>query len=126
MQRHACKHSTMWDSAVLNRPLAGGSERLRSAFEALGCFAEAAGLDRSLEIAADLNNLAKASQVESGPVQLAPTGNAAAYADYVARLGMKCTEEDAADDIEAAALRRASSCCMLFAAWMHARSLSCS
>ena len=62
---------------------------------------------RSLEIAADLNNLAKASTLEAVPQPLQPTANAAAYADYVGRLGVKCTEEDAPDDIEAAALRHA-------------------
>ena len=75
---------------------------MRSSSEGLSAAA------RSLEIAADLNNLAKASTLGAVPMQLQPTANAAAYADYVARLGLKCTEEDAPVDIEAAALRHAA------------------
>ena len=59
---------------------------------------------RSLEIAADLNNMAKASDLEQG-AELEPSGNAAAYADYVGRLGLLCTEEDDPGRIEDAALR---------------------
>lgn len=59
---------------------------------------------RSLEVAADLNSLAKASRLDA-PAELEPSANAAAYAAYVGRLGMLCTEEDDPARIEDAALR---------------------
>ena len=62
------------------------------------------GPHRSLEIAADLNSMAKASRQEA-PAELEPSANAAAYAGYVARLGLLCTEEDDPARIEDAALR---------------------
>lgn len=82
----------------------GVSESLGKVFKALECFAEERGLDRSLEIAADLNNIAKASTL-SEPVELSPSPNAQTYADYLCRLGLLCTEEDEAAEIEEAALR---------------------
>ncbi|KAK9906600.1 hypothetical protein WJX75_004761 [Coccomyxa subellipsoidea] len=82
----------------------GVSESLGRVFKALECFAEERGLDRSLEIAADLNNIAKASTL-SEPVELSPSPNAQTYADYLCRLGLLCTEEDEATEIEEAALR---------------------
>ena len=84
--------------------MAGDSELLERVFTALGCFSEERGLDRSLEIAADLNNIAKASTLTE-PIELAPSPNAQAYADYLCRLGLLCTEEDEAAEIEEAALR---------------------
>lgn len=82
----------------------GDSESLDRAFAALACFGEDRGLDRSLEIAADLNNIAKVSTLKDA-VELLPSPNASAYADYLCRLGLLCTEEDEPAKIEEAALR---------------------
>ena len=72
-------------------------------------FTEEKGLHRSLEIAADLNNIAKASTLEHAVV-LKPSANSAAYREYLIRLVNTCTEEDAteSDKIEDAALRCAA------------------
>ena len=48
---------------------AGDSGPGRGVFAALGRFGEDAGLDRSLEIAADLNNIARSSTLD-GPIHL--------------------------------------------------------
>lgn len=83
---------------------AGDSESLERVFAALSCFGEDRGLDRSLEIAADLNNMAKVSTLEH-PAELSPSPNACAYAEYLCRLGLLCTEEDDTEKIEEASLR---------------------
>ena len=82
----------------------GDSESLDRTFAALAFFGENWGLDRSLEIAADLNNIAKVSTLKDA-VELLPSPNASAYADYLCRLGLLCTEEDEPAKIEEAALR---------------------
>ena len=94
--------------------MTGNGESLDRAFGALACFGEDRGLDRSLEIAADLNNIAKVSTLKDA-VELLPSPNASAYADYLCRLGLLCTEEDEPAKIEEAALRylpqRLCRCC---------------
>lgn len=96
--------------------MTGDSESLERAFTALACFSEDRGLDRSLEIAADLNNIAKVSTLKDA-VELLPSPNASAYADYLCRLGLLCTEEDEPAKIEEAALRcvpsRHCHCCYI-------------
>lgn len=54
---------------LLALPRAGDSGLGRGVFAALGRFGEDAGLDRSLEIAADLNNIARSSTLD-GPIHL--------------------------------------------------------
>ena len=88
---------------------ADDNDRLRKAFAALSHFTEEKGLHRSLEIAADLNNIAKASTLDHAVV-LKPSANSNAYREYLIRLVNTCTEEDESepDKIEEAALRCAS------------------
>ena len=85
---------------------ADDNERLQKAFAALAFFTEERGLHRSLEIAADLNNIAKASTLEHA-VELRPSANSNAYREYVMKLSTTCTEEDEdhVEQIEQAALR---------------------
>ena len=80
--------------------------QLRKAFAALAFFTEEKGLHRSLEIAADLNNIAKMSTLEHA-VELKPSANSNAYREYLIKLASTCTEEDEShpDQIEQAALR---------------------
>ena len=88
---------------------------LRKAFAALAFFTEEQGLHRSLEIAADLNSIAKVSTLEH-PVELKPSANSNAYKDYLVKLASTCTEEDESrpDQIEQAALRYALlQCCFV-------------
>jgi hypothetical protein len=80
-------------------------EALECAFAALGFFTEEHGLARSLEISADLNNIARTSTTQRDALELRPSANARAYADYIARLGLRCTEGEDPDEIETAALR---------------------
>ena len=82
--------------------------QLQRAFAALACFTEEKGLHRSLEIAADLNNIAKVSTLEHA-LELRPSANSNAYKDYLTKLATACTEEDESqpDKIEQAALRYA-------------------
>ena len=72
----------------------------------MGHFTEENGLHRSLEIAADLNNIAKTSTLEHAVV-LKPSANSNAYREYLIRLVNTCTEEDESESekIEEAALR---------------------
>jgi hypothetical protein len=85
---------------------ADDNERLHKAFAALAFFTEERGLHRSLEIAADLNNIAKASTLEHA-VELRPSANSNAYKEYLLKLATTCTEEDEdhVEQIEQAALR---------------------
>ena len=80
--------------------------QLRKAFAALAFFTEEQGLHRSLEIAADLNNIAKVSTLEHA-VELKPSANSNAYREYLIKLATTCTEEDEShpNQIEQAALR---------------------
>lgn len=82
------------------------SDRLQRAFAALALFTEERGLHRSLEIAADLNAIAKVSTLEHA-IELTPSPNSNVYRDYLTRLATTCTEEDEShtEQIEAAALR---------------------
>jgi hypothetical protein len=90
----------------------GVSQPLERAFAALAFFTEARGLDRSLEIAADLNNIARTTEIRDA-FELRPTANARAYAEYVFSLALRCTEADEAPEIEQAALRSASACILI-------------
>ncbi|KAK9826825.1 hypothetical protein WJX81_004535 [Elliptochloris bilobata] len=69
----------------------GDSGSGRGVFAALERFGEAAGLDRSLDIAADLNNIARSSTLE-GPIHLVPGEDAQAYCAYLGGLSTQCME----------------------------------
>ena len=75
---------------------------------ALECFSEARGLDRSLEIAADLNNLD-----HQGPDALdssydSPSPKAAEYAEYIGTIGHDCVEAASGEARANACLRSAN------------------
>ena len=82
------------------------NESLKRAFAALAFFTETRGLHRSLEIAADLNSIAKVSTLEHA-IELRPSANSNAYKEYLLKLAESCTEKDVShpEQIEEAALR---------------------
>lgn len=87
------------------------NESLKRAFAALAFFTETKGLHRSLEIAADLNSIAKVSTLEHA-IELKPSANSNAYKEYLVKLAESCTEEDVShpEQIEEAALRYNDMC----------------
>lgn len=65
-----------------------------AAFGALDYFSEKRGLDRALEIAADLNNIARSSTQDREAYVLRPTVNTQAYTSYLQKLGVDCIESE--------------------------------
>lgn len=81
------------------------SDACVAAFKAAACFGESCGLDRSLQIASDLDSLAKASSISNRSVEIEPTQQAVACCEYIARLGDIAGEEQEESLREEAALR---------------------
>ncbi|KAL3136926.1 hypothetical protein ABBQ32_006532 [Trebouxia sp. C0010 RCD-2024] len=81
------------------------SKACAAAFEAVACFGESAGLDRSLQIASDLDNLAKASSITNRSFEVNPTQQAVACCEYIARLGAIAGEEQEEEYRQEAVLR---------------------
>ena len=67
---------------------------------------------RSLEIAADLNTLAKASELLSPMIELKATRQATGYYKYVSKLSDRCEGNLEDSERETAALRCAQTACI--------------
>ena len=74
--------------------------------QAMDCFSERQGLDRSLEIASDLYNLDSGSQNGSSSSGVSPA--AAAYVAYLTNLAQKSSDPEDKPTSQQACLRSAS------------------
>ncbi|KAK9817905.1 hypothetical protein WJX72_004033 [[Myrmecia] bisecta] len=92
-------------TTVANTEHYGDQESGKGVWAALDRFTESRGLDRSLEVAADLNNLAKASSLPAQELAPQASPQAEAYGSYVSRLGRECVEGETLAERRQAGLR---------------------